>query len=61
MKTLEHMLREFDGMRDERYCGYVIDLLHVDEIKRKIEYALGERRKAIYCEIYLPSRSGENS
>lgn len=59
-KTLEHMLREFDGMRDERYCGYVIDLLHVDEIKRKIEYALGERRRAIYCEIYLPSRSGEN-
>lgn len=55
-KTLEHMLREFSGMKDERYSGYIIDLLHLDEIRKKMEYVLGERRRAIYCEIYLPSR-----
>ncbi len=59
-KTLEHMMEEFDGMRDGRYCGYVSDLLHVEEIRKKIEYVLGERRRAIYCEIYLPSGCEDN-
>lgn len=52
-KTLEHMIEEFDGMRDGRYSGYVCDLLHVEEVKKKIERVLGERRREIYCEIYL--------
>ena len=47
-------------MKDERYCGYIVDLLHLEEVRNKMEYVLGERRKAIYCEIYLPAKSEEN-
>lgn len=54
-KTLEMLIEEFDGMKDSRYSGYVCDLLHVDEVKEQIEYALDKRRKEIYCDIYLPA------
>lgn len=59
-KTLEHMMKEFDGMKDERYSGYIIDLLHVEEVRNKMEYVLEKRRKAIYCEIYLPLKREGN-
>lgn len=52
-KTLDKMLEEFDGMKDSRYSGYICELLHVDEVKEKIERALDERRKEIYYDIYL--------
>lgn len=52
-KTLEKMLEEFDGMKDSRYSGYICELLHVDEIKEKIEQVLDKRRKEIYYNIYL--------
>lgn len=52
-KTLDQMLEEFDGMKDGRYSGYICELLHVDEVKEKIEQVLDERRKEIYCDIYL--------
>ena len=52
-KTLEDLLEEFEGMKDSRYSGYVCDLLHVEEVKTKIERILDERRKEIYCDIYL--------
>lgn len=52
-KTLEDLLEEFEGMKDSRYSGYVCNLLHVEEVKTKIEHILGERRKEIYCDIYL--------
>lgn len=59
-KTLEHMMEEFDGMQNGRYSGYVSGLLHVEEVREKVEYVLGERRRAIYCEIYLPSGRRES-
>lgn len=52
-KTLANLLEEFEGMKDSRYSGYVCDLLHVEEVKTKIEHILDERRKEIYCDIYL--------
>lgn len=52
-KTLEQLMEEFDGMKDTRYSGYICDLLHVDEIKREIEHTIDEKRKEIYCSIYL--------
>ena len=52
-KTFEQMIEEFDGMKDSRYSGYICGLLHVDEVKEKIERVLDERRKEIYCDVYL--------
>ncbi|MCM1058408.1 MAG: hypothetical protein NC517_12490 [Firmicutes bacterium] len=51
-KTLEQLLEEFEGMKDSRYSGYICDLLHVEEVKAKIEYILDVRRREIYCDIY---------
>ncbi|MCM1193802.1 MAG: hypothetical protein NC389_15415 [Acetatifactor muris] len=52
-KNLEQLLEEFDGMKDSRYSGYICELLHVEEVKAKIEYILDVRRREIYCDIYL--------
>ena len=51
-KNLGQLLEEFEGMKDSRYSGYICDLLHVEEVKEKIEYILDVRRKEIYCDIY---------
>ncbi|MCM1181900.1 MAG: hypothetical protein NC337_00815 [Roseburia sp.] len=59
-KTLAQLMEEFDGMRDSRYSGYVCDLFHVDEVREQIQRALDERRKEIYCDIYLPAGSGRD-
>jgi len=52
-KTLEQLTEEFDRMKDTRYSGYVCGLLHIEEVKREIEYAIKIKRKEIYCDIYL--------
>lgn len=52
-KTLEALITEFDRNKEVRYSGYISELLHVDEIQRKINYVIYDRRKEIYCEIYL--------
>ena len=52
-KTLEQLIAEFDEGRDTRYSGYVCELLHNDEIQKKISYIINDRRKEIYCDIYL--------
>lgn len=52
-KTLEQLIGEFDAGRNTRYCGLVSDLLHGEEIQSKINYVISERRKEIYCDIYL--------
>ena len=52
-KTFEQVRSEFDRDRDTRYCGYISGLLHVEEIQRQIEYIVSDRRKDIYCDIYL--------
>ena len=52
-KTLDQLITEFDDGRDTRYCGYVSELLHNEEIQNKIRYIIGDRRKAIYSNIYL--------
>lgn len=52
-KTLAHLLEELEGMKDSRYSGYVCDLLHTEEVRTGIERILDEKRKEIYCDIYL--------
>lgn len=52
-KTLEQVIAEFDAERDTRYCGYISGLLHLDEIQRKINHVIRERRKDLYCDIYF--------
>ena len=52
-KSLEDLIREFDESRDVRYSGYISGLLHEEEIQRKINYVIGDRRREIYCDIYL--------
>lgn len=51
-KTLGHLLEEFEGMKDSRYSGYVCGLLHIEEVKTKVERILDKRRREIYCNIY---------
>ncbi len=55
-KTLEQLLEEFDRMKDTRYSGYICKILHIDEVKRKIEYVIDRKRKEFYCEIYLTTK-----
>ena len=55
-KTLEQLIQEFDGGRDTRYNSYICDLLHQEEIQHKINYVTNERRKVIYCDIYLHAK-----
>ena len=52
-KTLEQVMAEFDEARDTRYSGYVSELLHVDEIHRRIDYVIRDGRQDIYCDVYL--------
>ena len=52
-KTLEQVMAEFDADRDTRYCGYVSDILHVEEIHRALSYVINDRRQELYCDIYL--------
>lgn len=52
-KTLEQVMAEFDAARDTRYSGYISELLHVEEIQRKIAYIIHDHRQEIYCNIYL--------
>lgn len=51
-KTLGQLLEEFESMKDSRYSGYICDLLHVEEVKTKIERILDIRRREIYYSIY---------
>lgn len=52
-KSLETVMGEFDAERDTRYSGYVSDLLHIDEIRQRIQYVIRDRRQEIYCGVYL--------
>ena len=52
-KTLKQLIGEFDAGRDTRYSGYVCELLHSAEIQSRINHVIHERRKEMYCEIYL--------
>lgn len=52
-KTLEQVTAEFDSARGTRYCGRISELLHVEEIRQKINHMINERRKEIYCDIYF--------
>ncbi len=56
-KTLEQLMEEFDSQSGTRYSGYIAGLLHEESVKRKIAYIINEKRKEIYCDIYL-SRKG---
>lgn len=51
-KTLDQLMEEFDSMKDTRYSAYVANLLHIEEVKQKIESVLHEKRKEIYYDIY---------
>lgn len=52
-KTLDQLMEEFDGAKDTRYSAYICDLLHVEEVKQKIEYVIREKRKDINYAVYL--------
>ena len=52
-KTLEQLIAEFDEGKDTRYSGYVTELLHNEDIQRKINYVIHDKRKELYCDIYL--------
>lgn len=52
-KTLVDLIQEFDESKDVKYSGYISCLLHEEEIQRKINYVIGDRRREIYCDIYL--------
>ena len=52
-KTTEQVIAEIDSERDTRYSGYISELLHVEEIRRRIDHVISDRRRDIYCEIYL--------
>lgn len=52
-KTLEDLIAEFDRDKEVRYSGYISELLHEEEVQRKIDHVIYGRRKEIYCDIYL--------
>ena len=52
-KTLEQLMVEFDSTRGTRYCGYISELLHTDEIQSRINHIIRNRRKELYCDIYF--------
>lgn len=56
-KTLDQVIAEFDAGKDTRYSGYVGDLLHLDEVRDKINHIIRQRRREIYCDIYLGERN----
>lgn len=55
-KTLENLIAEFDADKEIRYSGYISGLLHVEEIHRKINHVIYNRRREIYCDIYLRAK-----
>ena len=52
-KTLEDLIQEFDDAKDVRYSGYISELLCVEELQRKINYVINDKRRELYCDIYL--------
>ena len=44
---------EFDAGRNTRYCGQISDLLHLEEIQRRINRLINDKRKDVYCDIYF--------
>lgn len=44
-KPFVNLLVEFDADKEVRYSGYISELLHVEEIQRKINYVIYDRRK----------------
>lgn len=58
-KTLEQLMEEFESQRDTRYCGYLCDLLHTDEIKRMIGDMIDTKRKEINYRVYLGLEEGQ--
>ena len=58
-KTLEQLMTEFESQRDTRYCGYICDLLHADEVKRAIEDMINTKRKEINYRVYLGLEEGQ--
>lgn len=52
-KTLENLIIEFDDAKNVRYSGFISELLHVEEIQRKINHVIYDRRREIYCDLYL--------
>ena len=52
-KTLEDLIAEFDRDKEIRYSGYISGLLHKEEIQCKINHVIYDRRREIYCDIYL--------
>ena len=55
-KTLTQLIKEFDEGKDTCYCGYISDLLHNEKIQRKINYLINDKRKEVYCDIYLSAK-----
>ena len=51
-------MQEFEGMKNSRYSGYICELLQVEPVRKEIEYILDEKRKEIYCDIYLQRHGG---
>ena len=52
-KTLVQVMAEFDDARNTRYSGYICQLLHVEEVRRMINYVIRDKREDIYRDIYL--------
>ena len=59
-KTLSMLMEEFDAGKDTRYSAYICELLHVEEVRSKIEYIILEKRKDIYYEIYHANTDADN-
>ena len=59
-KTLAMLMEEFDAGKDTRYSAYICELLHVEEVRSKIEYIILEKRKDIYYEIYHANADADN-
>ncbi len=56
-KTLDELIAEFDAMQDTRYSSYVSRLLHIREVRQKVEQVLQIKRKEIYYHIYHPGQT----
>lgn len=55
-KTLADLIDEFDAGKATRYCPYISGLLHEDELKQTLAYIIGEKRKDINYQVYLPPK-----
>ena len=56
-KTLDQLMEEFDSAKDTRYSGYIAELLHIPEVKQKVENILQKTRRDIYYHIYQTQAS----